>query len=145
MSVSRAAISAYLANELHTLAIRLGQEELDSPEGYQYALDSTWSRLGYPGTMQAVLLEDTQTEAARALARYYALSRILRNKPAVTPEGGDLAAFGNIERLVELASIDAKNEGFPVDRTNSFQMGEIEIDWNTTRGIWDEDEYRRTW
>jgi hypothetical protein len=121
VSTSRAALAAYLANELRPLAARTHLPDLDSPEGLRYALDRAYARLSLSADVD---VPDASDSAARALARYYGLRRVWE-RLAIMPEssgtaGSDVAAnartaFGNVKQLLDEARADCAAFGVPVD------------------------------
>lgn len=126
MATTRAALAAYIANEVRPLFARAGQEAVDSPEGTRYVLDKAYMRLGLTAGDE---VSDELLEAARALVKYYAILRVWE-RVAIPNKGQDPDTFKNVAALIRhMEQVELQDLGIVVDSRDRVEMGDLWLDW----------------
>lgn len=120
MTIARADILAYLQISLESLSTDTGQVTTDTTGGYKLPIDDALRRLGETN-VASPSLADSFTEAAYAVAEYYALLRYLQK---VTPRidtntvqsfaVGRSQIFLHIKDLLVIAADRCALLGYPV-------------------------------
>lgn len=134
MTISRAALAAYLNSQFSNLGAAIGQNS-DPVIGFAGDVDLALRKLGVArANLATATLEDSQEDAAQALAEYYAARRIWRQLGDRTnlSLGGNSVNFTSQRDSVKAMMDDAASRcaglGYNVT-ADAWSVGYLAGDW----------------
>lgn len=134
MTITRTLIADYLDSQFSGLASIVGQDD-DPEEGFRVDIDLTLRKLGVArDDLFTASLEDSQEDAAYALAEYYAARRFWRQLSDRANVKVDDSQFDykqvltNIQQVMNDAAAACAGLGLDV-ATAAWSSGYLNLDW----------------